>query len=48
VRARFDAVETPLKRTKKSQNARKKFFLFSIAKGEKNLLNKKNRPSHLI
>ena len=27
VRDRFEAVEIPLKRTKKSQNARRKFFL---------------------
>lgn len=31
VRDRLEAVDTPLKRIKKSQNARRKLFLFSVA-----------------
>jgi hypothetical protein len=33
VRARFEAVETPLKRTKKSQNARKNLFFLLVGMG---------------
>jgi hypothetical protein len=33
VRERFDAVETPKKRIKKSRKARKKFFLLVAATG---------------
>jgi len=37
VRERFEAVETPLKRMKKSTNARKKLFLLSALMGRTSL-----------